>query len=353
MRGTTTYGNAVVRDLRGPAAAPPHGGGPHPGGAGRTCLLHQRAGDRYAEVLAEVQALLRTAWAEHSGHELGTQGDRFFAVFVYAEDALAAAASGQQALAAHSWPDGAPVRLRIGLHSGAALLTAGRYMGQEVHRAACIAAAGYGGQVVVSGAVADHVAKFGYALPKGTSLRDLGKHRLADLPQREQLYQLVQPDLPGLPATFPPLRTLDAWPGLRADLTVVVGMSAVLLAVVGLLLAPVVPSFPWVIGLVAAGAAGIVLVAAVLAQPVRRALETQWRDARKPVSAVTSTLLSLVVVATTLFFTKPPIFIGPTDSGYGFSYTYHAPGTHRRLDHHRDAEPDAHPHRACVEWRIA
>jgi ABC-type transport system substrate-binding protein/class 3 adenylate cyclase len=294
---------------------------------GSTRLLHQ-LGDRYADMLAEVQALLRTVWAAHAGHELGTQGDRFFAVFAYADDALAAAAAAQQALAAHTWPDGAQVRLRMGLHSGAALLTAGRYVGQEVHRAACIAAAGHGGQVVVSGAVAEQVAKFGYELPAGTSLRDLGKHRLQDLPHREDLCQLVLPDLPGLAATYPPLRTLDAWPGLRADLTVVVSMSAALLTIVGLLLALLVPAFPWTIGLGAAGLAVLVLVTSLLAQPVRHALETQWRDARKPVSAVTSTLLSLVVVVTTLFITKPPLVLGSQHLGYDFSYTYHAP-THR------------------------
>jgi ABC-type transport system substrate-binding protein/class 3 adenylate cyclase len=292
-----------------------------------TRLLHELS-DRYAEVLAEVQALLRAVWAAHSGHELGTQGDHFFAVFAYADDALAAAASAQQALATHSWPDDAPVRLRMGLHSGAALLTAGRYVGQEVHRAACIVAAGHGGQVVVSRAVADQVAKFDDELPAGTSLRDLGKHRLEDLPHREQLYQLVLPNLPGLPASYPPLRTLDAWPGLRADLTVVVGMSAVLLTVVGLLLALVVPTFPWAIGLGAAGLAALLLLAAALAHPLRHALETQWRDARKPVAAVTSALLSLVVVSTTLFITKPPLYITPRHLGYDFSYTYHAP-THR------------------------
>jgi class 3 adenylate cyclase/ABC-type transport system substrate-binding protein len=291
---------------------------------GSTRLLHQ-LGDRYAGVLAAVQALLGAAWAAHAGHELGAQGDHFFAVFAYAEDALAAAAAAQQALAAHSWPDGAPVRLRMGVHTGAALLTAGRYVGLEVHRAACIAAAGHGGQVVVSRPVADQVAKFGYELPAGTRLRDLGTHRLEELPHREELYQLVVPDLPGLPATYPPLRTLDAWPGLRADLTVVVMLSAVLLAVVGLVLPLVVPAFPQAIGLGAAGLTGLVLLASLLARPVRRALVSQWRDARKPFVTVTSSLLSLVVVLTTLFVTKPPIYIGPPHLGYDFSYTYHVP----------------------------
>ncbi len=102
-------------------------------------------------------------------------------------------------------------------------------------------------------------------------------------------------------------------------------LSAVLLAVVGLLLPLLVPVFPRAIGLLAAGLAGLVLVAALLARPVRRALFSQWRDARKPFAAVTSSLLSLVVALTTLFITKPPIFIGPKHLGYDFTSTYHRP----------------------------
>ena len=86
-----------------------------------TRLLHQ-LGNRYAEVLAEVQALLRTVWVAHAGHELGTQGDRFFAVFASAEDALAAAAFAQARVAsAHTWANAAQVRIRMGLHTGTAL----------------------------------------------------------------------------------------------------------------------------------------------------------------------------------------------------------------------------------------
>jgi len=151
--------------------------------------------------------------------------------------------------------------------------------------------------VLLSQATRDQVAK---ELVAGAGLRELGRHRLKDLPRREELYQLV---LPGLPADYPPLLTLDAWPGLRADLVVVALLATGLLAIVGLLL-PATSS---------------------LARPVRRALTTQWRDARKPFAAITSALLSLVVVVTTLFVTKPPIFLRPAHLGYDFSYTYHAP----------------------------
>jgi class 3 adenylate cyclase/ABC-type transport system substrate-binding protein len=288
---------------------------------GSTRLL-QKLGDGYAEVLAEHQRLLRQAWAEHEGIEIDTQGDSFFVVFARATAALAAAAQAQHALATHPWPEGGQVRVRMGLHTGTGTLSHGHYVGLDVHRAARIAAAGHGGQVLLSQATHDQVAK---ELVAGAGLRDLGKHRLKDLPRREELYQLV---LPGLPADYPPLQTLDAWPGLRADLSVVAGLTLAVLTVVGLLLSALVPAFPRGIGLGAAAATVLVLATSGVAQPVRRVLVSQWRDARKPFAAITSGLLSLVVVTTTLFITKPPIFIGVQHLGYDFGYTYHAP-THR------------------------
>jgi ABC-type transport system substrate-binding protein/class 3 adenylate cyclase len=283
---------------------------------GSTILL-QRLGDGYPEVMADHQRLLRQSWADHDGHEIDTQGDSFFVVFARATDAIAAAAQAQQALAAYAWPAGEHVRVRMGLHTGVGTLSQGHYVGLDVHRAARVAAAGHGGQVLLSRATRDQVAK---ELVVGEGLRDLGRHRLKDLPRREELYQL---DLPGLPTEFPPLKTLDAWPGLRADLTVVTLVSVGLLAIVGLLLPLIEPAFPRWIGLGAAGLAALLLVTSGVARPVRHALRTQWRDARKPFATLTSMLLSLVLVLTTLFITKPPIIIKPAP--YIFSYTYHAP----------------------------
>jgi class 3 adenylate cyclase len=114
---------------------------------GSTQLL-RRLGDAYPEVLADHQRLLRQAWAEHRGVEIDTQGDSFFVVFARATGALAAAAQAQRALAAHAWPPGGVVRVRMGLHSGAGTLSHGHYVGMDVHRAARIAAAGHGGQVL-------------------------------------------------------------------------------------------------------------------------------------------------------------------------------------------------------------
>ncbi len=169
---------------------------------GSTRLLHQLGPD-YAAALGDHQALLRAAWAEHGGHEVGTQGDSFFVVFARAGDAVAAAAAAQRALAAHPWSAGAAIRARMGLHTGAPLLTAGGYVGLDVHRAARIAAAGHGGQVLLSQATRDLA--LAEPLPNA-SLRDLGEHRLKDLQVPERVYQLTLADLP---TDFPPLRTLD------------------------------------------------------------------------------------------------------------------------------------------------
>ena len=169
---------------------------------GRTRLL-QRLGPDYARVLGEHQALLRAAFAAHGGVEVDTQGDAFFVAFATAPEALAAAVAATRALAASAWPEDGVVRVRMGLHTGSPQVVGDHYVGLDVHRAARIAAAGHGGQILLSDATRALVEN---ALPEGLSLRDLGAHRLKDLQQPERLYQLVIPDLP---ADFPPLKTLD------------------------------------------------------------------------------------------------------------------------------------------------
>ena len=152
---------------------------------GSTRLL-QELGDGYAEVLAEHRRALRDAWQRHDGVEVDTQGDAFFVAFARASDAVAAAADAQHALA-----DGA-VRVRMGLHTGEPLRANEGYVGFDVHRAARIAAAGHGGQVLLSQTTADIA---------GTDVRDLGLHRLKDLSAPERLFQLGTD-------VFPPLKTL-------------------------------------------------------------------------------------------------------------------------------------------------
>jgi len=152
---------------------------------GSTRLLRE-LGDGYAEVLAEHRRALRDAWQRREGVEVDTQGDAFFVAFARASDAVAAAADAQLALA------GGPVRVRMGLHTGEPVRSDEGYIGFDVHRAARIAAAGHGGQVLLSQATADLA---------GVDVRDLGVHRLKDLSAPERLFQLGMED-------FPPLQTL-------------------------------------------------------------------------------------------------------------------------------------------------
>ncbi|MDE3228384.1 MAG: adenylate/guanylate cyclase domain-containing protein, partial [Chloroflexota bacterium] len=169
---------------------------------GSTQLL-QRLGPAYARALGEHQALLRAAFAAHDGAEVDTQGDAFFVAFPSALQAAEAAAEATRDLATHAWPDGATLRVRMGLHSGAPQLVGDHYVGLDVHRAARIAAAGHGGQILLSDATRTLVE---HNLPAGATLRAVGAHRLKDLQEPEPLFQLV---LAGLLADFPPLKTLD------------------------------------------------------------------------------------------------------------------------------------------------
>jgi predicted ATPase/class 3 adenylate cyclase len=154
---------------------------------GSTRLLQER-GDEYAELLAGHHHALRGEFARHGGVEVDTQGDGFFVAFAKASDALAAAAAARDALGE------GPIRVRMGLHTGEPTVTNEGYVGIDVHRAARIAAAGHGGQILLSQATRD--------LVRADRLRDLGVHRLKDLAAPEHLYQFGEDE-------FPPLKTLD------------------------------------------------------------------------------------------------------------------------------------------------
>jgi predicted ATPase/class 3 adenylate cyclase len=169
---------------------------------GSTALLGRLGEDLYAQLLAGHHALVRSALAAHDGREIDTQGDGFFAVFSSPRGCVAAVLAMQQAIAAHAWPGGERVRVRMGIHCGEAAWTAAGLVGLEVHRAARVAAVGYGGQVLVSEAAAVLVRD---GLPPGAVLADLGVHRLKDLGRAERIFQL---QAAGLAAGFPPLRSL-------------------------------------------------------------------------------------------------------------------------------------------------
>ena len=177
---------------------------------GSTRLL-ARLGDTYGDLLSAQRSLLRDAFDAHQGTEMGTEGDSFFVVFSSAADALSACVEGQRALAGHTWPQGAAPRIRMGLHTGEPTRHEDGYIGMDVHRAARIAASAHGGQVVMSDAtrqlVAGQLADAGEdpAHLDELSVADLGWHRLKDIAEAEHLFQLL---IPGLPETFPPLKSL-------------------------------------------------------------------------------------------------------------------------------------------------
>src|SRR5438067_11377140 len=95
--------------------------------------LMQQVGESYSHVLTECQHLLRASFQQWNGREVDTQGDSFFVVFARATDALEASVDAQRALAAHTWPEGVTVRVRMGLHTGEPMLSAGNYLGLDVH----------------------------------------------------------------------------------------------------------------------------------------------------------------------------------------------------------------------------
>jgi predicted ATPase/class 3 adenylate cyclase len=186
---------------------------------GSTRLL-QQLGDQYAVLIAGYEQLMRQACETHHGSVVNTQGDSFFVAFPRAVDALNAALQSQRALNAHAWPDGVRVRVRMGLHTGEPQISLSNYVGIDIHRVARIAAAAYGGQVLLSQSTCDLIEN---ELPDGVTLRDLGEHRLKDLRRPRHLYQLV---IAGLPSDFPPLKSLEASPNnLPVQLTSFIGRS--------------------------------------------------------------------------------------------------------------------------------
>jgi predicted ATPase/class 3 adenylate cyclase len=167
-----------------------------------TALLRRTGGERYAQLLADHHALIRSALAAHEGTELTMMGDGFFAAFSSPRACIVAVLDMQRALDAHAWPGGERVLVRMGIHTGEAELTAAGPVGLDVHRAARIAAVAHGGQVLLSETAA---ALIQAPLPTGATLLDLGVHRLKDLGRPERIFQLAAS---GLRPEFPPLPSL-------------------------------------------------------------------------------------------------------------------------------------------------
>ena len=166
---------------------------------GSTALL-RKLRDDYSAVFEDHRRLLRDAWEAHGGRELDNEGDSFFVAFRRPRHAVDAAVAAQRALAGHSWPEDAAVRVRIGVHTGEATATGDHYVGLAVHRAARICDAGHGGQVLLSETTRSLLEDD----ERDLDLHDLGPHQLKDFDRPVRIYQLA---IEGLHGDFPPLRT--------------------------------------------------------------------------------------------------------------------------------------------------
>ncbi len=151
-------------------------------------------------LLNAVRRIERTAIRKASGFEVDARADEFFAVFESASDALSAAVAMQRAFATTTWPDGASVRVRMGLHTGRPTRTAGGYQGISVNATSRLCSCGHGGQILVS-----RTARAALGEDATVELRHLGTYRLRGIPDEHDIYQVVAKDL------------LDGFPALRVE----------------------------------------------------------------------------------------------------------------------------------------
>lgn len=163
-----------------------------------------RLGDKYAGLLRAVRRIMRRIVTRAGGHEVDARADEYFAVFKKASDAVEAAVTIQRLIRGHSWPDGVPVRVRIGIHTGRPTLSDGGYIGLAVHTAARVCQAGHGGQTVVTEPTVRALRR---SFPEGVNPRSLGRYELPGLTKPVALYQL---EVKGLRSRFPALRYAQA-----------------------------------------------------------------------------------------------------------------------------------------------
>ncbi len=254
---------------------------------GSTRLL-QQLGDAYAAALSTHRELVRRAVAEANGHEMGTEGDSFFVVFDSAGAAVQACLRAQTALQRHEWPAGSRLRVRMGVHTGEPLRHEDGYVGLDVHRAARIASAAHGGQVLLSETTWRLVDG---TLPEEVALVPLGRHRLKDLGRPEQLYQL---QAAGLESDFPPVRSLGAATSLPLFATAMVGRGEELRRIVRAVADPTVR----VLTLVGPGGSGKTRLAVASAEAVADRQERTVYFA--PLETVTTAVEAWRVVAEAL-----------------------------------------------------
>jgi len=184
--------------------------------------MWQAAPEVMPAALARHDAIVRSAVESNSGYVFSTGGDGFGVAFARAGEAVAAALEAQVGLAAEVWPEGAPIRVRMGLHTGEVSERDGDYFGTPVNQTSRLMALGHGGQVLCSQATASLVGDT-------VALLDLGDHRLRDLSAARRVFQIGD-------GRFPALRSVDTVPGnLPTILTELVGRSEDMAGLVALL----------------------------------------------------------------------------------------------------------------------
>ncbi len=174
-------------------------------------------------VLARHDALLQQALMEGGGHIFKRGGDSFCAAFHRADEALHSALTVQGSLHREVWmlPEGCAPRVRLALHTGPAEQRDADYFGVTLSRAARLLAAAHGGQTLASESAA---ALLRNSLPEQVRLLSQGRHRLKDLAQPLEIFQVVHP---ALPSEFPPLRSLESFAhNLPGQLTAFIGREA-------------------------------------------------------------------------------------------------------------------------------
>ena len=200
---------------------------------------------RYAPGSGRHDQLLREVIERHQGHVFKTVGDAFFAAFPTACDALEAALEVHLVLLEQAWAETGPLRVRMGLHTGAAEERDNDYFGPTLSRVARLQGAGHGQQTLLSQTTYSLVC---HTLPADVTLQDMGQHRLKNLLAPEHVWQLLHPSLP---SEFPPLRSLDNLPtNLPRQMTSFIGRKREMQEVKRLL-----PSTP-LLTLVGTGGAG-------------------------------------------------------------------------------------------------
>lgn len=183
-----------------------------------SALRWERHRDAMRAAVEQHDAIMRSSIERHGGYVFKTMGDAFCAAFSTAENAVAAAVEAQSTLQSKDWSAVSGLRARMAVHTGPVDIRDGDYFGSAVNRVSRLLSIAYGGQILVSG-IAKELSEG--AIDSPLSLRDLGLHRLRDLAHPEQVYQVVAP---GLPDTFPPLRSLEVLPNnLPLQLTPFIG----------------------------------------------------------------------------------------------------------------------------------